>query len=153
LPNLEYREGPLDLYQYHGKSNELGYRGPVYSKVPAAGVHPIVVIGDSNTEGIRIDDYADVWTAIMERRLNDAGVRAEVMNFGVSGYNALQKVETLREKALAYNPDIVVFQYTMNDGGDSYYFMLAPPTENAEFREDSQHAIVYGIPGTILQFG
>jgi len=31
--------------------------------------------------------------------------------------------------------------------------MLAPPTENAEFREDSQHAIVDGIPGTILQFG
>ena len=37
------------------------------------------------------------------------------MNFGVSGYNSSQEVRTLETKALAYEPDLVVLQYCMND--------------------------------------
>ena len=39
----------------------------------------------------------------------------EVLNFGVSGYNTQQEVETLREKGLRYSPDLVVLAVCVND--------------------------------------
>jgi hypothetical protein len=37
------------------------------------------------------------------------------MNFGVSGYNTRQEVETLKVRGLQYQPDIVVVAYCLND--------------------------------------
>jgi lysophospholipase L1-like esterase len=39
----------------------------------------------------------------------------EVLNFGVNGYNTRQEVETLREKGLQFEPDLVVVAYCVND--------------------------------------
>jgi len=50
--------------------------------------------------------------------LNEAagdGPRVEVLNFGVPGYNLAQEIETLRARALAFHPDVVVVAFCLND--------------------------------------
>ena len=47
IPNLEYDGDSLRFFQYRGTSNELGYRGPIYSEVKSPDTYRIVVLGDS----------------------------------------------------------------------------------------------------------
>ncbi|MCM8758067.1 MAG: hypothetical protein NC903_03290, partial [Candidatus Omnitrophica bacterium] len=44
-----------------------------------------------------------------------SNLRYEVMNFGVIGYNLEAKIETLKIKAIHYQPDIVVLNYFHDD--------------------------------------
>ena len=41
--------------------------------------------------------------------------RFEVLNFAVAAYSPLQRLETLRRKALAFHPDLVIYSATMLD--------------------------------------
>jgi lysophospholipase L1-like esterase len=73
------------------------------------------VLGDSITQGFGVEADEDVFTAVLEAKLRAEGVNAEVLNFGVSGYNTEQEVETLREKGLQFDPDLVVLAFCAND--------------------------------------
>ncbi|HSN85983.1 MAG TPA: SGNH/GDSL hydrolase family protein, partial [Thermoanaerobaculia bacterium] len=65
--------------------------------------------------GLRVDRYEDTFPALLEERLRGAGIPAEVINLGVSGYNTRQEVETLKDKGLRFQPDLVLLAYTLND--------------------------------------
>ena len=49
------------------------------------------------------------------RRGIDSGRRYEVLNFAVAAYSPLQRLETLRRKALSFHPDLVIYSATMLD--------------------------------------
>jgi len=115
IPNLKGENLSVQYYGYRGASNNMGYRDRDRSLEKPAGSKRVAVIGDSVTAGLWINDDAQVFTAIMEKQLNDKGIKSDVMNFGVSGYNTSQEVETLRERALPYKPDLVVVAYCLND--------------------------------------
>lgn len=68
----------------------------------------IALFGDSFTAG---DDVSDdeVWGARLERLLLQAGVRAEVLNFGVGAYGMDQAFLRWLHQGQAYEPDIVIF--------------------------------------------
>ena len=129
IPNIQYDGKSLEFFQYRGTSNRLGYRGPTYPEVAASGVYRIVALGDSVTEGMRVHHYEDLYTAKVERALREEGMNAQVLNFGVSGYNTQQEVETLKDKALLFHPDLVLLAYTLNDTDGPYYFLLNPLIE------------------------
>ena len=38
-----------------------------------------------------------------------------MLNFGVTGYSFTQVMETLRSRALAFDPDLVIYAYSLND--------------------------------------
>jgi len=124
IPNVGYDGKSLEFFQYRGTSNRRGYRGPAYSDAKPPGIYRIAVFGDSVTEGIGIDDYEDLYTAKLERKLREAGVDAQVMNFGVSGYNTQQEVETLKDKAVRLDPDLVLLAYSLNDTAGPGYWIL-----------------------------
>jgi GDSL-like Lipase/Acylhydrolase family len=115
VPGLEYQGGSLAFFDYVGASNRLGYRDRDHSVAKPAGTFRIVVLGDSVAAGLRVDRYEDTFPALLETRLRDAGVPAEVINLGVSGYNTRQEVETLKDKGLRFEPDLVLLAYTLND--------------------------------------
>lgn len=46
------------------------------------------------------------------------------MNFGVSGYNTQQEVETLKDKAVRLDPDLVLLAYSLNDTAGPGYWIL-----------------------------
>jgi hypothetical protein len=126
---LVYGGGELSFYDYQGASNSLGYRDREHPLAKPPGVYRIAVLGDSVAAGLKVERTADVFPAVLERLLRSQGVNAEVLSFAVSGYNTQQEVETLKDRGLAYAPDLVLLAYTLNDrermDGDVLYTLLA----------------------------
>lgn len=89
--------------------NRDGIRAPRdYSREPPPASLRIAVFGDSFTEGNEVADE-HTWPRQLERRLNEAGLRAEVLNFGVSAYGMGQAYLRWRHLGKAFAPDIVLF--------------------------------------------
>lgn len=119
VPDLEYR-GPLDsFHDYSGSSNSLGFRDIEHAVDKEPGVFRILVLGDSVAAGQRVPRFEDTFPARLEADLTGAGLLTEVLSFAVTGYNTRQEVEMLREKGLAYRPDLVLLAYCLNDRGRS----------------------------------
>lgn len=121
-PRLGYEPAPLDyqgdemaFHDYRGASNRLGYRDRDHELAKPAGTYRVVVLGDSIGAGLGVSRCEDTFPAILEASLRRAGRDVEVLNFSVSGYNTRQEVETLEDKALAFDPDLVLLQYCLND--------------------------------------
>jgi len=115
VPGLAYEGAPDSFFEYPGASNHLGYRDRNHALAKAPGTYRIVVLGDSIAAGYRIPRTEDTFPALLERDLRAAGLAVEVVNFGVTGYNTQQEVETLRTRALAFAPDLVLVAYCHND--------------------------------------
>lgn len=96
--------------------NSHGMRDREYSLEKPSGTYRIAVLGDSKTFGNFLP-IADVYTEVLERRLLGAGYRVEVLNFGVGGYDTVQEVAQLERHGVAFDPDLVVVGYCMNDVG------------------------------------
>lgn len=76
----------------------------------------IVCLGDSCTYGFGVgSDQA--YPRQLERLLNErAGhQRFEVVNLGVGGYTSTLGLSRLREIALGFDPDVIVFSFGLND--------------------------------------
>ncbi len=136
IPNIQFEGESLSFYQYKGAGNDLGYRGPTYSEMKDPETFRIVVLGDSIAEGIAIDHYEDLFSAKIERALREAGTPAEVLNFGVSGYNTEQEVETLKDKALPFDPDLVLLAYCLNDTASPDGWLLKPLLDEANQKKN-----------------
>lgn len=91
--------------------NADGYRGRMIPHERRSGATRIIFMGDSVTEGICIPTGLR-FTDIMDKKL---WPRYEVLNFGVPGYNLVQEVEYVKEKALPYKPDHVIMGICCND--------------------------------------
>lgn len=115
IPNLQDETLSMQHYGYRGASNNMGYRDYDHPLQKPTGSKRALVIGDSVTAGLWINEDENVFSAVMEKHLNARGIKSDVMNFGVSGYNTRQEVETLRVRGLQYKPDLVVVAYCLND--------------------------------------
>jgi len=104
-----FRGAPLEV-------NPNGFRGPVLGHEKPKGTVRIAGIGDSVMFGwgVRDDEY---YMARLGAKLASdfPDVSWEWLNSGVPGYNTAMEVETLKDKLLAYEPDLVVLGYCDND--------------------------------------
>lgn len=114
---LSYRGKELSFYDYQGASNSLGYRDVEHAVQKPPGVYRIVVLGDSIAAGLKVDRFEDTFPPLLQKLLDARGLRAEVISFAVSGYNTQQEVETLEEKGLRYQPDLVLLAYSLGNRG------------------------------------
>ncbi len=99
-----------------GRVNEDGFRGPRFSREKLAGVTRVACVGDSHTFGYGVADdepWPAVVARIFERQLG-AGL-VEVINAGVDAYDAEQEALWLERSVLDWQPDVVVWQYFLND--------------------------------------
>lgn len=98
--------------------NHGGFRGRETPIEKPESVFRIVAIGDSVTFGIAVEQAA-AYPGQLERLLNlcavEGGPTFEVLNLGVTGYNITQVVERLRVLGLAYQPDLILYGYVLND--------------------------------------
>ena len=100
--------------------NSLGYRDRERSVRKAPGTFRVALLGDSFVEALQVGQE-ETLAAVLERRLNEecgprAFTRFEVLNFGVSGFGTAEELETLRHRAAAFEPDLVLLNlYTSND--------------------------------------
>jgi lysophospholipase L1-like esterase len=115
VPGFTYHGSERSFIDFEGSGNALGYRDVDHAEEKPPGVYRIVVIGDSVGAGLKVERYDDTFPPLLARRLSSSGVRAEVINLSVSGYNTQQEVETLRDRGLRYAPDLVLVAYSLND--------------------------------------
>ena len=96
-------------------TSDRGFRSPHFADAKRPGVFRIVCLGDSSTFGMNVDD-ADPYPQVLQRLLDQrAPGRFEVLNLGVPGYSSRQGLELLRQQALKYQPDLVIFAFGTND--------------------------------------
>jgi lysophospholipase L1-like esterase len=94
--------------------NSAGFRDREYTESKPADTHRIVVIGDSITFGDHVD-ASESYPEQLETILRRDGT--EVLNLGVGGYDTLQEVALLDRLGLAYDPDLVLVGFCINDVG------------------------------------
>ncbi len=100
-----------------GVVNDDGFLDDDYALPKPPGVWRVVGLGDSVTMYFAHErqNYLDV----LERALSGLrGGPAEVLNFGVGGYDTVQEVRQLETVGLKYAPDFVTLGYVLNDAID-----------------------------------
>lgn len=112
-----FRRGDAKI---HEKMNSRGLRDREYEYDKAVNVFRILVLGDSFTEGYDVN-IDDIFTEILERRLNDSlsrpsGRTFEVINAGTGGYSTDQEYLFYSLEGKKYDPDLVILMvYAAND--------------------------------------
>ena len=99
--------------------NSAGMRDYERKLVKPPGIYRIAVLGDSFTEAKQVP-LQETFCSLLEYQLNIQHSfmpqRAEVLNFGVSGYGTAQELLALRHHVWRYNPDMIILAiFTGND--------------------------------------
>lgn len=113
------RSGPVQV-------NRHGMRDREHALEKDPEVFRIACIGDSITFGMRVgmgENWCDRLEEYLGRHYAPLGPSFEVLDFAVTGYNVAQCVESLEARALAFEPDLVLYGYCLNDPQD-YSFEL-----------------------------
>ncbi len=133
VPSYRLSENPILRYEYRPNygadktpfnrghrgfaTNSAGFRDDEHPLEKPPGSVRIAVLGDSIAAGTNNPRREDVFPERLEALLNRSpdDVRYEVLNFGVGGYHTLQEAELLRVKGLAFDPDVVLVAFCIND--------------------------------------
>ncbi len=115
-PNWTTRDGILS-------TNKFGMRDYEYSLTKPERVTRIAVVGDSVAFGYRHTGpipLEKIFAKLLEVKLNNAygPGKFEVLNFSVTGYDALQEEIIIEEKVLKFSVDYIIVCYVTND--DTY---------------------------------
>ncbi|MFH1850160.1 MAG: SGNH/GDSL hydrolase family protein [archaeon] len=138
-PNLVYEPR-------HTQPDKPGYATDYHSRAFRINKLPntfrIIGIGDSHMQGWGGYDL----TAALERKLNNLSdnITFEVLNYGVGGYNLIQKKVLLDEKIKELHPDLLIIQILDNDcSGDRVYLPGSQYTiESTDFYEVSYGVVI-----------
>ena len=92
-----------------------GLRESGITEAKPAGVYRIVLLGDSQVEGIQVA-LEDTAGQLLEKRLTKLlGRPVQVLNFGVSGYSTVQEFLLMKREVFKYSPDMVLMGYDSRD--------------------------------------
>ena len=96
-------------------TNSHGLRERELPLARAPGTRRVVFIGDSVTFGPGVSDDQP-YARLLESALNEGGAGPiETVHAGVVGYNSIQELARLQNVGLAYQPDVVVLTFLVND--------------------------------------
>lgn len=115
------------FYNQPVRTNSRGLRNRETTLEKPEGVFRIVGLGDSVMFGWGVE-ARESYLEQLERMLNELPPphpKFEVINFAVPGYNTAIEAAVFREKALLYDPDLVIIHFVSNDFGVPS-FMLKP---------------------------
>jgi hypothetical protein len=91
-------------------TNAQGIRAAADSRPPASPSVRVALFGDSFCFGDEVA-FDDTWGRLLELRLRELGLEAEVLNFGVNGYGMDQALLRWRKSGRAAAPTIVVLGF------------------------------------------
>jgi len=103
------------LSTFNVSSDKNGIRSPAHSVEKPEGVFRILLLGCSTTFGWGVEDH-ETLPARLEHHLRAAGYSSvEVINGGQPGYTSYQGRRFFKEVAAAYQPDLVMIGYVIQD--------------------------------------
>jgi len=121
-PLLGHFHEPLAHGRYYprrgrdGRDVQISSRGFCDEERDIEKTHPrIVLIGDSTTEAWEVDPHERPHS-VLEKALEG---RFEVLNLGVRAYGTDQSLLLLKHLGMAFQPDIVVYTFCINDIRDN----------------------------------
>ena len=96
-------------------TNSRGLRERELPLAKPAGTRRVVFLGDSVTFGAGVKDD-EPFPRLLESIVNGSGAGPiETVNTGVVGYNTVQELARLEQAGIAYQPDVVVLTFVVND--------------------------------------
>jgi lysophospholipase L1-like esterase len=99
--------------------NSRGYRDRERTPPKPPGVRRVVCLGDSFTWGHGVE-FGDAYPQRLERALPDRlGGAWEVVNLAMPAMGTLDAASVLEREGLAYEPDVVLLGYVLNDAEDA----------------------------------
>ena len=120
-------------------ANREGFRGRERPREKPENVTRIAILGDSTAMGWGVEDD-ETYAARLEDRLDDGeqSGRIEVLNFAIAGLNSTGVLQRLKDLAIDFRPDVVVYGYSINDiEGPAYRRSLDREYAASLFRHDS----------------
>jgi lysophospholipase L1-like esterase len=124
---VDYGEPEFSTVVVH---DSHGFRGPEVPLAKPPGKFRILVLGDSFTYGVGVEN-----DETFSARLGQLDPRLEVINAGVIGYGTSQELVLLQEQGLPLRPDLVLVAFFWNDVANSYVRGLPPfAVENGALR-------------------
>jgi hypothetical protein len=128
-------------------TSEYGFRAPTMAVSNRYDRPNVVVLGDSYSFGNGVDD-GEEYPAVLAALL---GKQANVVNLGVPGYGLTQQIRLFYELGAAYDPAIVVLQFSDNDPDDNlFYRVTAIEDGRFVFRADqSLSTALQGVKGLL----
>ncbi|MGH9895535.1 MAG: GDSL-type esterase/lipase family protein, partial [bacterium] len=135
-------------------TNDRGFRDVrrfTYAK--PAGTLRVLSLGDSQTQGYEVRQEA-TFSAVLERYLSGRGLKAEVLNAGVSGFSTAEELAFLENEGYKYEPDVVVLGFYANDFEDNLRAGLFTQERGQLVERKYEHIpgvriqnVIYGVPG------
>jgi hypothetical protein len=100
-------------------TNSQGFRDDEnYAYEKPKDVVRVLSLGDSHTQGFEVRQHR-TFSEVLERYLNARGIRAQVLNSGVSGFSTAEQLAFLENEGIRYKPDFVVVGFYSNDFEDN----------------------------------
>lgn len=136
------------FYVYQGgesqvRMNNAGFRDRDRFVDKLEGVYRIAVLGDEVSEAMPVE-VAQTWWWRLPALLDSCKkghLRVEVLNFSVGGYGTGQELVTLQTKAMRYQPDLVLLQFSNASDLVDNSFALSKQKLRPFFRVDA-----HGVP-------
>jgi len=116
VPEVRYELRPDIDTIYKGmmfQTNSAGMRDEEYALAKPADTFRVAVLGSSWTMGSGVAND-EIWHSQLEQKLNDADgdTHYEFLNFAVDQYGLGEMIASLKYKALAYDPDLILVAVT-----------------------------------------
>ena len=117
----EWTPGYDTVETYHGVDyrmtiSDQGLRNEEIAVPKPPNTYRIIAVGDSVTEGPGVE-LSGTFVKLLERSLRTANLarKIEVVNAGIGDYGTQQELIWLRERGLAYEPDLIILDIYLND--------------------------------------
>lgn len=110
-------EGNFPMERYSHKKIKVNSNGLRDDDIPYERENDnlrILVLGDSVTFGSGVNED-EIYTSYLETKLRSAGISADVINAGVSGYEFNQEKQFYDTEGYKYDPDYVFIAIVLND--------------------------------------
>jgi lysophospholipase L1-like esterase len=98
------------------RRNSLGLRGPEPTPAAPGGPRRVLLIGDSFTFGLGVEDDDAPFPAVLGRRLAGSDPPVEVVNGGIPGSVSADWLALWRRAGDLIDPDVVIVVFFLRDG-------------------------------------
>jgi lysophospholipase L1-like esterase len=121
IPNSRFTH-KKPCFNVEVKINSYGLRDEEFSLEKDKGTYRILVLGDSLTFGVGVenqDSYPEQLEEILNSKMQDR-YRYEVVNAGVYGWGTHQEYKYLKRKGFDFDPNLIIVAFYSNDIEEVY---------------------------------